>query len=85
MKQVFYDPRQRRRKVLRRLSDLSIIILTVVGAVFVFSVLSKQTLPELLLPAQKRNVKALKERQPELAKKAVARPARRRRRCMLRK
>ena len=77
MKQVFYDPRQRRRKVLRRLSDVSIIVLTVVAAVFVFSVLSKQTLPELLLPTQKKNVKALKERQPELAKKIAARPSRR--------
>jgi cellulose synthase/poly-beta-1,6-N-acetylglucosamine synthase-like glycosyltransferase/peptidoglycan/xylan/chitin deacetylase (PgdA/CDA1 family)/spore germination protein YaaH len=77
MKQVFFDPRQRRHKIFRRLSDVSIVLLTVVGAVFVFSVLSKQTLPELLLPAQKRNVKALKERQPELAKKAAARPARR--------
>ena len=77
MKQVFYDPRQRRRKILRRLTDVSIIVLTVVAAVFVFSVLSKQTLPELLLPTQKRNVKALKERQPELAKKTSARPARR--------
>jgi spore germination protein YaaH len=77
MKQVFYDPKQRRRKVLRRLSDVSIIVLTVVAAVFVFSVLSKQTLPELLLPTQKKNMKALKERQPELAKKAAARPSRR--------
>ncbi len=77
MKQVFYDPKQRRRKVLRRLTDLSIVALTVVLAVFVFSVLSKQTLPELLLPTQKRNMKALKERQPELAKRAAARPARR--------
>ena len=79
MKQVFYDPQQRRRKILRRLSDVSIVLLTIVGAVFVFSVLSKQTLPELLLPAQKRNVKALKERQPELVRKAAVtgRPARR--------
>ena len=77
MKQVFYDPRQRRRKILRRLSDVSIVLLTVVLAVFVFSVLSKQTLPELLLPTQKRNMKALKERQPELAKKAAAKPTRR--------
>jgi len=77
MKQVFYDPKQRRRKVLRRLSDVAIILLTVVGAVFVFSVLSKQTLPELLLPTQKRNIKALIERQPELAKRAAARPLRR--------
>ena len=77
MKQVFYDPRQRRRKILRRLSDLTLIGLTVVLAVFFFSVLSKQNLPELLLPTQKHNVKALKERQPELAKKAAARPTRR--------
>ncbi|MFZ0275042.1 MAG: glycosyltransferase [Acidobacteriaceae bacterium] len=77
MKQVFYDPQQRRRKIFRRLSDVAIILLTVVGAVFIFSVLSKQTLPELLLPTQKRNVKALKERQPELAKRTAARPARR--------
>ncbi|MGC2298233.1 MAG: glycosyltransferase [Acidobacteriaceae bacterium] len=77
MKQVFYDPRQRRRKIFRRLSDVSIVLLTVVLAVFAFSVLTKQNLPELLLPTTKRNVKALKERQPELAKKAAARPTRR--------
>ncbi|HEX4065400.1 MAG TPA: glycosyltransferase [Acidobacteriaceae bacterium] len=77
MKQVFYDPKQRRRKILRRLTDVSVIGLTIVLAVFVFSVLSKQTLPELLLPTQKRNFKALNERQPELARKAALRPARR--------
>src|SRR6202167_1088707 len=77
MKQVFYDPRQRRRKIFRRLSDVSIVLLTVVVAVFAFSVFTKQNLPELLLPTTKRNVKALKERQPELAKKAAARPSRR--------
>src|ERR1700684_1413166 len=77
MKQVFYDPRQRRRKIFRRVSDVSIVLLTVVLAVFAFSVFTKQTLPELLLPTQKRNVKALKERQPELAKKAAAKSTRR--------
>ncbi|MGB9031189.1 MAG: glycosyltransferase [Acidobacteriaceae bacterium] len=77
MKQVFYDPRQVRRKVFRRLTDVSIVVLTVVLAVFAFSVFTKQNLPELLLPTQKKNVKALKERQPELAKKAAARPTRR--------
>jgi cellulose synthase/poly-beta-1,6-N-acetylglucosamine synthase-like glycosyltransferase/peptidoglycan/xylan/chitin deacetylase (PgdA/CDA1 family)/spore germination protein YaaH len=77
MKQVFYDPRQLRRKVFRRLTDVSIVVLTVVLAVFAFSVFTKQNLPELLLPTQKKNVKALKERQPELAKKTAARPARR--------
>jgi peptidoglycan-N-acetylglucosamine deacetylase len=77
MKQVFYDPRQVRRKVFRRLTDVSIVVLTVVLAVFAFSVFTKQNLPELLLPTQKKNVKALKERQPELAKKAAAKPSRR--------
>jgi spore germination protein YaaH len=77
MKQVFYDPRQLRRKVFRRLTDVSIVVLTVVLAVFAFSVFTKQNLPELLLPTQKKNIKALKERQPELAKKAAAKPARR--------
>ena len=72
MKQVFYDPRQRRRKVIRRVTDVSLIALTIVLAVFFFSVLSRQTLPELLLPTQKRNYKALVEREPELARRAVA-------------
>ena len=80
MKQVFYDPRQRRRKFLRRATDLSVIGLTAVLVVFAFSVLSRQTLPELLLPTHKPNYKALKERQPELVRKyAAARvPVRRR-------
>lgn len=78
VRQVFYDPRQRRRKVLRRVVDVSLLALSVILAGFVFSVYSKQTLPELLLPTEKRNYRALKERQPELLKKANAqRPARR--------
>ncbi|HEV2280252.1 MAG TPA: glycosyltransferase [Acidobacteriaceae bacterium] len=72
VKQVFYDPRQRRRKILRRVVDVSLVALSVILAGFVFSVFSRQTLPELLLPTQKRNYRALKERQPELAKKAAA-------------
>ncbi len=77
MKQVFYDPRQRRRKIIRRVTDLSLIALTVVLAVFFFSVISRQHLPELLLPTQKRNYRALKERQPELIRRAAAHPSRR--------
>jgi len=38
-------------------------------AVFAFSVFTKQNLPELLPADAEKNVKALKERQPELAKK----------------
>ena len=78
VKQVFYDPRQRRRKILRRVVDITLITLSVILAGFIFSVFSRQTMPELLLPIQKRNYRALKERQPELQRKAAQRPARRR-------
>ncbi len=60
MKQVFYDPQRKRWKRLRRVLDVSAVVLTVVLAVFAFSVIKRQSLPELLLPTQKRNYKALK-------------------------
>src|SRR5579884_2918159 len=75
MKQIFYDPQRKRWKRLRRVLDVSAVTLTVVLAVFIFSVWKRQSLPELLLPTQKRNYKALKP--PELHK-AAQRPARRR-------
>jgi cellulose synthase/poly-beta-1,6-N-acetylglucosamine synthase-like glycosyltransferase/peptidoglycan/xylan/chitin deacetylase (PgdA/CDA1 family)/spore germination protein YaaH len=75
MKQIFYDPQRKRWKRLRRVLDVSAVTLTVVLAVFIFSVWKRQSLPELLLPTQKRNYKALKP--PELHKTAQ-RPARRR-------
>ncbi len=74
MKQIFYDPQRKRWKRLRRVLDLSAVALTVVLAVFIFSVWKRQSLPELLLPSQKRNYKALKP--PEL-RKTAQRPARR--------
>jgi spore germination protein YaaH len=83
MKQVFYDPRQLRRKVVRRLTDVLVVGTTLVLAVFIFSVISRQNLPELLLPTQKPNYKALNARQ-ETARKtpppghAAARRRRRR-------
>jgi cellulose synthase/poly-beta-1,6-N-acetylglucosamine synthase-like glycosyltransferase/spore germination protein YaaH/peptidoglycan/xylan/chitin deacetylase (PgdA/CDA1 family) len=78
MKQVFYDPRQRRRKVIRRVTDVSLLALTLILAGFTFSVFSRQHLPQLLLPTQKPNFKALKERQPELVRRGAAfRPTRR--------
>ncbi|MGB6130159.1 MAG: glycosyltransferase [Acidobacteriaceae bacterium] len=79
MKQVFYDPGQRRRRILRRLTDVLVVAFTVVLAVFIFSVISRQRLPELLLPTQKPNFKALKERQSELNRRtALARPVHKR-------
>jgi peptidoglycan-N-acetylglucosamine deacetylase len=77
MKQVFYDPERKRWKRLRRLLDAAAILLTVVLAVFAFSVIKRQSLPELLLPSQKRNYKALKI-QTDANKKISVRPGRRR-------
>src|ERR1700721_539395 len=60
MKQVFYDPQRKRWKRLRRILDAIAVVLTVVLVIFFFSVIKRQSLPELLLPTQKRNYKALK-------------------------
>src|ERR1700733_8058461 len=77
MKQVFYDPQRKRWKRLRRVFDVTAVALTIVLAVFSFSVIKRQSLPELLLPSQKRNYKALK---PQLdLKKTAAQPFSRRR------
>src|ERR1700751_5548935 len=77
MKQVFYDPQRKRWKRLRRVLDAAAVVLTLVLAVFAFSIIKKQSLPELLLPTQKRNYKALKT-QPDLKKTAQQHLARRR-------
>ena len=61
MKQVFYDPQLKRWKRLRRILDITGVISTVVLIIFFFSVVKEQRLPDLLLPTQKRNYKALKE------------------------
>lgn len=74
MKQVFYDPQRKRWKRLRRVLDVTVVALTVVLIAFFVSVLKRQALPELLLPSQKRNYKAL--RQAEV-KKAAQRPTHR--------
>src|SRR5580704_14801671 len=76
MKQVFYDPQRKRWKRLRRVFDVLAVALTIVLAGFSFSVIKRQSLPELLLPSQKRNYKALK---PQLdLKKAAQHTAHRR-------
>ncbi|HTY84156.1 MAG TPA: polysaccharide deacetylase family protein [Silvibacterium sp.] len=77
MKQIFYDPDRKRWKRLRRLMDIAGVISTVVLILFFFSVITRQTLPELLLPAQKRNYKALKEPAGDPLRKTAPRPARR--------
>ncbi|HEX5234193.1 MAG TPA: glycosyltransferase [Silvibacterium sp.] len=79
MKQVFYDPNRKRWKRLRRFTDLAVLVATIVGVVFVFTVVKRQQLPDLLMPIQKRNYKALKERRiGDQLKKSLARPSHRR-------
>jgi cellulose synthase/poly-beta-1,6-N-acetylglucosamine synthase-like glycosyltransferase/peptidoglycan/xylan/chitin deacetylase (PgdA/CDA1 family)/spore germination protein YaaH len=76
-KQIFFDPQRKRWKRLRRVFDVSAVVLTLVLAVFIVNVLHNQHLPELLLPTVRHNFKALPEH-PVLAKGAKpARPARR--------
>ena len=76
-RQIFYDPGRKRWKRLRRVIDVTAVVSTLVLVAFFFSVVRRQALPELLLPVQKRNYKALKDqRQTELKSKG-ARPARR--------
>ena len=78
MKQVFYDPQLKRWKRLRRILDLTGVVSTVVLIVFFLSVVKEQRLPDLLLPAQKRNYKALKDQRiGDQLRKNVARSNRR--------
>ena len=78
MKQVFYDPNLKRWKRLRRVTDIAFLLSTLIGVIFIFSVVKGQRLPDLLMPTQKRNYKALKERRiGDQLKKNLARPSRR--------
>jgi cellulose synthase/poly-beta-1,6-N-acetylglucosamine synthase-like glycosyltransferase/peptidoglycan/xylan/chitin deacetylase (PgdA/CDA1 family)/spore germination protein YaaH len=74
--QIFLDPDRKRWKRLRRIFDVAALVSTVVLVTFIFSVIRRQALPELLLPLQKRNYKALKENQPPFKAKG-SRPTRR--------
>jgi cellulose synthase/poly-beta-1,6-N-acetylglucosamine synthase-like glycosyltransferase/peptidoglycan/xylan/chitin deacetylase (PgdA/CDA1 family)/spore germination protein YaaH len=75
--QIFLDPDRKRWRRLRRVFDVVAVLSTLVLVAFFFSVIRRQALPELLLPAQKRNYKALKE-SPASLKGKTAKTARRR-------
>jgi cellulose synthase/poly-beta-1,6-N-acetylglucosamine synthase-like glycosyltransferase/peptidoglycan/xylan/chitin deacetylase (PgdA/CDA1 family)/spore germination protein YaaH len=78
-RQIFFDPQRKRWKRLRRIFDISALLITVVVIIFIFNVMRTQHLPELLLPLPKHNYKALRDRQSDLirAERAKERPARR--------
>src|ERR1700744_5513488 len=61
-KQIFFDPQRKRWKRLRRVLDVSAVLLTLVLAGFTFNVLRRQPLPELLLPAFRHNYKAVPDK-----------------------
>jgi peptidoglycan-N-acetylglucosamine deacetylase len=65
---VFYDPRQARRKRLRRLFDVLGVFTTLVVCFFVYSAVRGEPLPDLLLPIQKHPYHALKEKEKERAR-----------------
>lgn len=74
---VFYDPRRARWKRLRRLVDVTAVLVSALILFFVYTALRDEPLPELLFSPQKRAFKALKESERDKArdrlKKAAAR------------
>ena len=65
---VFYDPRQARWKRLRRLFDFFGLTVTILIVFFAYTALRSESLPELLLPAEKRPYHALKKKEEEKAR-----------------
>ncbi len=65
---VFYDPRRARWKRLRRLIDVTAVLLSALIIFFVYTALRDEPLPELLFYPQKRQFKALKEGEKEKAR-----------------
>ena len=74
---VFYDPRRARWKRLRRLVDVTAVLVSALIIFFVYSALREERLPELLFSPQRRQFKQLRESEKEKArerqKKQVAR------------
>ena len=65
---VFYDPQRSRWKRLRRLVDVTAIVVSALVIFFVYTALRDEPLPELLFSPQKRAFKALKESEKEKAR-----------------
>src|ERR1700733_2525873 len=65
---VFYDPQRARWKRLRRLVDVTAVIVSTLIIFFVYTALRDEPLPELLFSPQKRAFKALKESEREKAR-----------------
>ena len=62
-KQVFYDPDRKRWTRLRLLLDAAGVVISILVVFFIISLFQKESLPRTLLPEQKRNLRALRERE----------------------
>ena len=80
---VFYDPRRARWKRLRRLFDVTAVVVSALVIFFVYTALRDEPLPELLFSPQKRQFKALKESEKEKARDRARKIAERARRACL--
>ncbi|HUH62521.1 MAG TPA: glycosyltransferase [Terracidiphilus sp.] len=76
-RQIFFDPQRKRWKRLRRIFDAGAVLVTLVLAAFIFNLVRRQPLPELLLPTMKHNYKALPDRALPAKNVRAQRPARR--------
>jgi len=65
---VFYDPRRARWKRLRRVVDVTAVLVSALIIFFVYTTLRDEPLPELLFSPQKRALRALKENEKEKAR-----------------
>src|SRR5713226_8438631 len=65
---IFYDPRRARWKRLRRLIDVTAVLVSALIIFFVYTALRDEPLPELLFSPQRRVFKAFKESEKEKAR-----------------
>ena len=61
-KAIFYDPQLRRWRRLRRVLDVVGVVITLLIAVFLFTAVRGENIPELLLPGTKHSYRPIKER-----------------------
>ncbi len=71
-RQIFYDPQRKRWKRLRRILDIVAVASTLLLVAFFLNVIHREQLPQLLLPQQKRNYRAIKQRQTTELKSKLA-------------
>jgi cellulose synthase/poly-beta-1,6-N-acetylglucosamine synthase-like glycosyltransferase/peptidoglycan/xylan/chitin deacetylase (PgdA/CDA1 family)/spore germination protein YaaH len=59
-KPIFFDPDRRRWKRIRKTSDVTVVVLSLLIVFFVITVVRKTSIPAVLLAEQKKNYRALK-------------------------